>query len=223
LLLKNLSPPLDDNLMTSVSTALLYGIYTDTDKYSHAGRIDYEAIEYISKYVDNALFHEISSIPLSKKTLQMLKSAVNHQIIYRDWLITGIGYIDSSHRDSIAIVADFLIKRGKFSAVVVFAAVESEDQSGLTLEASFRSNSEQVNLNSIIKKITPQGGARKYKGAYQINLDYFSHCPDRKILWKVLELTTIGQITMMRDDKYIPDLKGFYQKFRYKIRDYFNT
>jgi nanoRNase/pAp phosphatase (c-di-AMP/oligoRNAs hydrolase) len=221
MIIKNLPLPLDGDVMVSVSTALLYGIYTDTDKYSHAGRLDYQAIEYLSQYVDNALFHRISSIPLSKKTLQMLKSAVNHQVIYREWLITGIGYVDSSHRDSIAIVADFLIKRGKYQAVVVFAAVEKDYRSGLTLEASFRSNAENVNLNGIIKKITPQGGARKYKGAYQIELDYFSRCPDRKLLWEVLEITTVDLIKLNRDEMYLIELKGFYQKLRNKIKDYF--
>ena len=222
LLIKDLSPPLEDTVMSSVATALLYGIYTDTDKYSHASSIDYAALDYISKFADNALFRKISSIPLSKTTLQMLNSAINNKVLYKDWLITGIGYIDSSHRDSIAIVADFLLKRENVPAVVVFAAVENNAQKSLTLDASFRSNSEHMNLNEIIKKITSQGGARKYKGAYQIDLDYFSPCPDRKMLWDVIELTTMELIKQSRDDMYITELRGFYKRFRNKVRDYFN-
>ena len=220
LLFKNLSVPLDDSMMTSVATALLYGIYTDTDKYSHASMLDYEALEYLSKFADNALFHKISSIPLSKKTMQMLRSAVNHQVLYKDWLITGIGYIDSSHRDSIAIIADFLLKREKPNTVVVYAAVEDEDRGRLTLEASLRSDSEYVKLNDIIKKITPQGGARKFKGAYQIDLDYFALCPDRKMLWDILTLTTTELIKRRRDSLSIIELKGLYQKIRTRINDY---
>jgi nanoRNase/pAp phosphatase (c-di-AMP/oligoRNAs hydrolase) len=187
LLIKDLSSPLDDSVLTPVATALLYGIYTDTDKYSHASTIDYEALGYISKFADNAMFHKISSIPLSKITLQMLNSAIGNKLIYKDWLITGIGFIDSSHRDSIAIVA------------------------------------ERTNLNDIIKKITPQGGARKYKGAYQIDLSYFWQCPDRNMLWNVIQITTIELLKKRRDDIYITELKGFYQRLRDRMQNYFNS
>jgi nanoRNase/pAp phosphatase (c-di-AMP/oligoRNAs hydrolase) len=223
LLIKDLSSPLDDSVLTPVATALLYGIYTDTDKYSHASTIDYEALGYISKFADNAMFHKISSIPLSKITLQMLNSAIGNKLIYKDWLITGIGFIDSSHRDSIAIVADFLLKREKFSTVVVFAVVENSEQKSLFLDASFRSNSERTNLNDIIKKITPQGGARKYKGAYQIDLSYFWQCPDRNMLWNVIQITTIELLKKRRDDIYITELKGFYQRLRDRMQNYFNS
>jgi nanoRNase/pAp phosphatase (c-di-AMP/oligoRNAs hydrolase) len=222
LLLKNLPEQLDDNIMISVATALLYGIYTDTDKYSHASLIDYEALEYISKFADNDLFHKISSIPLSKKTMQMLAIAINKKIIYKDWLIAGIGYIDAEHRDSIAIVADFLLKREKCDTVVVFAAVGNEGGKSLAIDASFRSSNPAVNLNNIIKMITTQGGARKYKGAYQINIDYFSHCPDRKALWDVVEMTTVDLIKTRRDEILISEIKGLYQNLRNRLRDYFN-
>ncbi|OHD64599.1 MAG: hypothetical protein A2176_08945 [Spirochaetes bacterium RBG_13_51_14] len=220
LLLKELDMELESAVMASISTALLYGIYTDTDKYSHAGRLDYDALDYIAKYSDHEAFNKISNIPLSKETLRILKAAIAGKVVYKDWLIAGVGYVDASSRDSIAIVADFLLKREKFPAVIVFAAIEDRRRDRLSLDASFRSASELMHLNDIIKRITPQGGARKYKGAYQVDLDYFKHCPDRKLLWEVLQCTTIELLKQNRDDLYITELKGFYQKLRKRLRDY---
>jgi nanoRNase/pAp phosphatase (c-di-AMP/oligoRNAs hydrolase) len=218
LLFKEMDIKLEPPIMAQVSTALLYGIYTDTDKYSHAGRLDYEALDYLSAFSDHEAFNKISTTPLSKETLDLLKIAIRGKVPYKDWLITGVGYVRADNRDSIAVVADFLLKREKYQTVIVFAAIENEDRSRLTLDASLRSSSDNLNLNDVIKAITAEGGARKFKGAYQINMDYFSRCPDRDLLWNVIRLTTIEVLKKSRDEMYITELKGFYQKLRDRIR-----
>jgi nanoRNase/pAp phosphatase (c-di-AMP/oligoRNAs hydrolase) len=220
LLLNEMEAGLEPSIMTPVATALLYGIYTDTDKYSRAGRLDYEAMDYLSAFSDHEAFNKISSIPLSKETLELLKTAIRGKVPYKDWLIAGVGYVRADNRDSIALIADFLLKREACQTVIVFAAIENEDRSRLTLDASLRSSSGTLDLNDVIKAITVEGGARKFKGAYQVNMDYFSRCPDRALLWDVIRLTTIEVLTKSRDGLYITELKGFYQKLRKKIRNY---
>jgi len=218
LLLKEMKEKLEPADMVPVYTALLYGIYTDTDKYSHAGRLDYEALDYLSAYSDHEAFNKISSTPLSRETLELIKTAIRVKVAHKDWLIAGLGYISADNRDSIAVIADFLLKREKYQTVIVFAAIESEEGSRLTLDASLRSSSDVLNLNDVIKAITAEGGARKFKGAYQINMDYFSRCPDRALLWDVIRLTTIEVLKKSRDGMYITELKGFYNKLRNRIR-----
>ncbi len=223
LILRDLGRELDPGVMAHVATALVYGVYTDTDKYSHAGELDYEALDYLSRYSDAGLFNTISSTRLSKTTLQLLKRAVTHGQVYRDWLLAGVGYVDAEHRDSIAIIADFLIRREKTEVVVVFAVIEDSKRDRLTVDASLRSSREQIDLNEIIRGITPEGGARKFKGAYQIHLDYFSHCPDRGLFWKIVEITTVDLLKRCRDERYITELKGFYRKFRKRVRNLFGA
>jgi nanoRNase/pAp phosphatase (c-di-AMP/oligoRNAs hydrolase) len=222
LLLKDLEIELNSEVMTPVATALVFGIYTDTDKYSHAGRLDYEALDYLSKFSDHNAFNKISNTPLSKETLTLLKRAIGSRIHYKEWLIAGVGYVHAADRDSIAIIADFLLKREKCPTVIVFAAIEDAGRRQLSLDASFRSASEILNLNEIIKKIAPTGGARKFKGAYQIDLDYFHACPDRKLLWEVIQLTTVELLKKSRDEMYITEMRGVYRTFKRKIRDYFS-
>ena len=214
LLLKDLGLTFDPDDFTAIATALLYGIHSDTDKYDHAGEKDYEALNYISRYSDNAVLQKLAEYPLSEKTVRLIGQAIERQEIYRDWLIAGIGYLDSSERDSLPIIADYLLKRESRFTVVVYAAVEDKERNKLTLEASFRSRKEHLNLNDIIKEITAEGGARKYKGAYQIHLDYFYHCPDRELLWNVIRNTTMEVLKQRRDNMFITELKGFYHRVK---------
>jgi len=217
LLLKELDLEIGRQAMTRMCTALLYGIETDTDGYSHARKPDYEAIDYISKYSDTSLVKKISSIPLSKKTVSLLWTAMENITLYKDWLITGIGFIDESNRDSMPIIADFLTKREDVALVVVFAAVEKSRGAGLALDASFRTKNPGLDLDSIIKGITETGGARKFKGALQIDLDFFTACPDRDALWKIISATMTEALKKRRDGIYISGIKGYYRRLRNRI------
>lgn len=223
LLLENLNLVIEESLMSRIATALILGIQTDTDKYAHAGKVDYKALQYMSKYSDNILIKKISGIPLSKKTVSLLWAAIENLQLYKDWLITGIGYIDESNRDSIAIIADFLLKREEVTAIVVFAAIERNNGKGLFIDASFRSINKNLRLNDIIKEITPEGGARKYKGAFQINIDYFAQCPDRELLWELIKITTIEVLKNQRDEMYITEIKGYYKTIKQKFDNFFKS
>ncbi len=223
LLVEKLDINMDEAILAAVTTALLYGIQTDTDKYDHASELDYDALRFISNYYNSAIIRKISRIPLSRKTIKLLEEAVNNHIVYKDWLITGIGIIEDSNRDSIAIIADFMLKNRNISTAIVFAAVEDVKNNTMFLDASFRAKDENVNLNDIIKEITSEGGARKYKGAFQIDLNYFYHCPDKILLWEVIRTTTINILKKRRDGVYLTELRGFYNKLKIRFSNIFNN
>ncbi len=214
LYLRDMDLNIEEPEMSSISTALTFGIQVDTDQYSHALKLDYEALNFLSKYSSSETINKISNAPLSKETVALLLEAINNQIFYKDWLITGVGFIDESNRDSITVIADFLLNREDAATVVVFAAVNKMKGRGLVLDASFRSARKHLNLNNIIKNITTEGGARKYKGAYQIHLDYFINCPDKALLWEVIKLTTFEVLKKRRDGIYITGVKGVYKIFK---------
>jgi nanoRNase/pAp phosphatase (c-di-AMP/oligoRNAs hydrolase) len=222
LLLREMDIEISAHDMTRICTALLYGIETDTDTYSHAGRLDYEAIDFISHHSDSSMAKRLSSVPLSKKTVSLLWKAMENLHLYKDWLMAGLGFIDEGNRDSIAIVADFLVKREDAAVVIVFAAIEKHDGKGLTLDASFRSKEGKTNLDGIIKEITSQGGARKYKGAFQIDMNYFRDCPDRDLLWKTISVTTIDILQRRRDELYLTDIKSYYSRIKGRLYDFLN-
>jgi nanoRNase/pAp phosphatase (c-di-AMP/oligoRNAs hydrolase) len=113
-----------------------------------------------------------------------------------------------------------MLKREDVTTIVIFAAIEKKNKT-LMLDASFRTNSENINLNSLIKSITTNGGGRKFKGAFQIDLDYFSNCPDKDLLWEVIKQTTVETLSRKRDKLYISELKGFFNKLRNRMVNIF--
>lgn len=199
LLIRELSPSLSKSDLIRVSTALMFGIQTDTDKYEHATRIDIEALRYISEFSDKGIINKINGVPISPSTIRYYKKATENSHVYKDWEIYGIGFIDIENRDSLAITADLLLKSSDNRTVIVYAIVEDKSKNDLFLDVSFRSQSEDLDINAVIKSITPSGGGRLYKGAYQIKLDYFYSFSDRDMLWKIVEVTTLDKLKRARD------------------------
>ncbi len=211
MMLQNMDIILTKNEKTSIATALMYGIQTDTDSYEHTSNIDIEALKYISEFANRKLINKINGIPLSPETIAIYRKALNKQVIYKDWEISGVGYVDIKNRDSIAIVADLMLKRSEFTTVVVFAIIEDREKNDLFIDACFRTKSSNLDLNALIKGITHEGGGRKYKGAYQVKLRYFYNCRNREALADLIDEITIEKIKKSRDGNYINEIRGLYE------------
>jgi nanoRNase/pAp phosphatase (c-di-AMP/oligoRNAs hydrolase) len=209
LIIKDLITALNKKDLVSASTALMFGIQTDTDKYEHATPIDIDALRYLSEYSDKGIINRINGIPISPVTMKYYKKAVENPHLYKDWRLYGIGYIDIATRDSIAITADLLLKKPDVKTVIVYALVEDKSRNDLFLDVSIRSRSEDLDINGLIKDITVTGGGRQYKGAYQIKLDYFHACPDKELLWNAVELTTLEKLKKARDGVQIGEFSFF--------------
>ena len=192
-----------------IMTALLFGLQTDTDNYNLASRYDFEALKYIAADADNELINKISGVPMSAATSVGLDRAVTEHIVYKDWFIAGIGYVKETERDSIAIIADILTRRHKGSVIFIFAIIQRKKNPKLMLDVSVRTENADIDLNRIIKHITSFGGARRFKGAFQADLDFFEYCPDKHSLWDIVSATTIEAIKQQRDKKMPSDIKSF--------------
>lgn len=210
-----------EEVLLKTGSLLVLGIQTDTDKTVHAGDLDFDALAYLASYANRKLVDEIIGIPISEVTLAVLERANRQKAVYKDWLIAGVGYIGEKERDSIAITADYLLGSEKLTTVVVFAIVEKKEGRGYTLDVSVRSRDANFEMDYFIKEITPTGGGRKYKGAFQVNLDFFTYCTDKSMLWEMVSKTVHNAIIKKRDELPIIELKGLYRKFKKKISTLF--
>jgi len=218
LIIKYAAIVFSENDMKSLATALTYGIQTDTDKYNNITSVDLEALVFLSDFTDNAILEGINNIPHSPLTLQYYYNAMENELVYKDWAFYGIGYIAARNRDSIAIVADIILKNSAHRVVAVFAIIEDHRKKETYLDVSLRSGSSSVDLNRLIKKITPNGGGRRFKGAYQIKLNYLQNTPNRDMLWQVVEAATFESLRKSRDSLYITGLESIYGNFKNKVR-----
>jgi nanoRNase/pAp phosphatase (c-di-AMP/oligoRNAs hydrolase) len=219
LMIKDYLSNFKDKNLIPICTALMFGIQTDTDKFVHATEIDMNAIHYLSEYSDKEIINKLNGIPMSSATMRYYHKAQENQYIYKDWQIYGIGYVDVKHRDSIAITADLLLNKPDCQTVFVYAIVE--DKNDMSLDVSIRSKIKKLDINSLIKKITPTGGGRSYKGAYQIKLDYFMDCPDKELLFKLVGLTTIEKLKKRKDKIHRADVSTLYDSALDKVISFF--
>ncbi len=203
LIYREMNLNIDREYMRRIATSLYYGILTDTDMLSHATSIDSDALEYISAFSDIKLIESLVALPYSGETMTIIQKAIRSNIVYKNWIIAGVGYIDEENRDAIAITADYLLNNNDFSTSVVFAIIRKKDGSKF-IDASLRTKLIMLDLNHFIHEITPNGGARKYKGAYQVDLDYFSKYADEEFLWNFVRSVTVSHIKHGRDTiKYL--------------------
>jgi len=178
-------------------TALYFGMHTDTDGFSHLTDLDRRARAYLEPRTDRPFIHSLASLPFPRSAMGYLERAIQNQEIYRGWLITGAGFVDAQHRDAIALIADFLLRRHEVQLAVVFALIRQENQ--LRLDAAFRCPDGDFDLDGLVKRFSPAGGGRAFKGAFQVDLSYFSDTPHPILLWHLVRLTTTAKVKYYRD------------------------
>ena len=220
LMLKDHSDNLKRKDLVSICTALMFGIQTDTDEYIHATKMDGDAVHYLSEYADNKIINKLNGIAISSITVGYYRKALENQHVYKDWHIYGAGYIDIGNRDSIAIIADLLLKKQQdCQTVIVYAIVE--DKKDLFLDVSIRTKLKKLDINSLIKNITTTGGGRIYKGAYQIKLDYFRDCHDKQLLFQLVELATVEKMKKARDNILKTEISTLYGSALKSVSSFF--
>lgn len=212
---------INKTLMQRIATALTYGINTDTDNMKIAHEHDKEAMKFLKPYVDIENLNRISNIPFSEETLTVLGKAMLNQVRYENWIICGVGFLPESFRDSIAIVADFILENEDATTVIVYAAIESET-GNFHLDSSLRTKNINFDLNHFIKKITSNGGARHFKGAYQIDLNYFSKCPDKNLLWQIIQDSTLEKLKYEKDNLILTE-KNILFKIKKGLNKFFGA
>lgn len=220
LIMKNISLFTSEEI-SDLATALYLGIKTDSDNFSHVGQYDRMALEYIKPFCNMELIERIENTPLTPYAMSLLQKAMNNATYYKDWLITGVGFVEEKYRDTIAIIADYLLQNNAVELVVVYGAVYHNNRTKLDIDASFRTRNEDFDLNELIKNITPDGGGRKYKGAFQVHIDYFVHCPNQDKLWELIEITTTTILQNQRDRSFSIALQSKFKKLKNMLKQLF--
>jgi nanoRNase/pAp phosphatase (c-di-AMP/oligoRNAs hydrolase) len=211
------------DLIPRTATALYYGLKVDTDDFKNATKKDTEAAEWLRQFTDFSIINEIETMPFSDETITVISKAIMNRTLYKDWLFCGVGFLHENFRDSIALAADYLLKTESVFAIAVFACIERKKNKGLFLDVSIRTSDRYYDLNKFIKSITPGGGARSFKGAYQVYLDYFSDCPDKSSLWELVQSTTHVRLSQACDKYPSHSLKTAFSRLRQNVRRLFGS
>jgi len=74
-----------------LATALFYGIYVDTKKFSKLSRVDLKAIEFLAGKVDYELLDKIEHPDISTETADILARAILNRRVYKNIVISNVG------------------------------------------------------------------------------------------------------------------------------------
>jgi len=175
--LQELNIDIDSNL----STALLYGIRTDTlDFKRNTDSADLSAASYLYPLSDHDVLDQLERPSMSIETLDVLGEAINNRQVIGSYLLTNVGNIRD--RDTLPQAADYLLNLEGISTSIVFGV--SEDQ----IFISGRSNDIRVNLGDVMKRAfgAEAGGGHATAAAAQISLGVFSVSKDRQTLLRLV-------------------------------------
>lgn len=165
-----------------MATALFYGIYVDTKKFSKLSHIDLKAIEFLAGKVDYELLDKIEHPDISTETAEILAKAIMNRRIYKNIVISNVGFI--TNRDAIAESADFLLRLEGITTVLVFGIVDDR------IEISARTRDVRVNIGAVLREAfgdIGSGGGHSQSGGARIPLGIFKLAKDKGSLLKLAE------------------------------------
>ncbi|ASJ07021.1 DHH family phosphoesterase [Thermococcus pacificus] len=173
---------LNISLSPLLATALFYGIYIDTKKFSKLSHVDLKAIEFLAGKVDYELLDKIEHPDISTETAEILARAILNRRIYKNVVISNVGFI--TNRDAIAESADFLLRLEGITTVLVFGIVDDR------IEMSARTRDVRVNIGAVLREAfgdIGSGGGHSQSGGARVPLGIFKLAKDKNSLLRLVE------------------------------------
>lgn len=171
---------------SQLATALCYGIKTDTDNLDAAREKDYDAMKILANYSSKDNLQKITKSRISTQTAEVFKTALTNEKMEQNWIHTGVGFLQETYRDSIAQVADELMRRQGVDSVLVYGIIEKAE--GPVVEGSIRSIDAGFDIEGFVKNFSESSGGRKYKGGFTIPLGFWGKCNDREKMEEYVNL-----------------------------------
>lgn len=164
---------------SSMATALMLGLLTDTNNLINANYEDFQAAAYLSQYSDADLLRQIMTQSRSKQVMEVIRRALGERITVENFSIAGIGYLRADDRDAIPQAADFLLTEENVHTAVVYGIVLYDDEEALI--GSFRTSKITTDPDDFIKTTFGQteeghyfGGGKSMAGAFKIPIGFLS-------------------------------------------------
>jgi nanoRNase/pAp phosphatase (c-di-AMP/oligoRNAs hydrolase) len=180
-----------------LATALMHGIHSETDDFIRAGRPEYEAAAYLSRYIDADLLERVLCVQKSRGTMDTIRTALARRVIRGGLSVAGAGYIRWGDRDAIPQAADFLLTEENVHTAVTYGIVRSEDGREL-VSGSLRTNNATLGVDAFLKRALgsdprgqPYGGGRHRAGGFEIPIGFLAGGGDdrehREMKWTLYD------------------------------------
>jgi len=166
---------------STLATALLYGIRTDTlDFKRNTDSADLSAASFLYPLSDHEVLDQLERPSMSIETLDILGEAINNRQVIGSYLLSNVGVVRD--RDALPQAADYLLNLEGVSTSIVFGVSDEK------IYISGRSNDIRVRLGEVLKQAfgeSAAGGHSTAAGA-QISLGLFNDTKDRQTLLRLV-------------------------------------
>ncbi|MEX2570352.1 MAG: bifunctional oligoribonuclease/PAP phosphatase NrnA [Gemmatimonadota bacterium] len=163
-----------------LATALLHGLHSETSGFIYAGRPEYGAAAYLSRFADRGLLERVLCVQKSRATMETIHAALGRRIIRGGLSLAGVGYLRWSDRDAIPQAADFLIKEENVKTAVVYGIV-TDHRGHESISGSLRTSDATLTVDKFLKQALGKdatgryyGGGRSRAGGFEIELGFLA-------------------------------------------------
>jgi nanoRNase/pAp phosphatase (c-di-AMP/oligoRNAs hydrolase) len=167
----------------ALATALMHGIFTDTEGFVRAEAEDLTAAAYLSQFRDPDLLERILNQNRSKQVMDIIHRALANRVLIENLSIAGIGCLRSEDRDAIPQAAEFLVKEENVHTAIVYGIIRDQNQLE-TLTGSLRTTNLTLDPDEFIKGVFGvnaegrfYGGGKHMAGGFSIPVGFLSGEP----------------------------------------------
>jgi len=163
-----------------LATALMHGLYSETDGFLRAGQPEYEAAAFLSRYLDPELLERVLCVQKSRGTMDTIRAALERRINRGGFSVAGVGFVRWSDRDAIPQAADFLLNEENVHTAVVYGMLRDEEGREI-ISGSLRTTSATLGVDHFLKQALgkdvrgrPYGGGRSRAGGFEIDVGFLA-------------------------------------------------
>ncbi|KKM73861.1 hypothetical protein LCGC14_1406240 [marine sediment metagenome] len=182
----------DEEGMIDLCTALAIGIKTDTIAFVKEGTTEYDfaAHQILTRYMSRDKFYRIDNYELPEYMFDYEQIAWENKNLMNPRIISGLGFLKSSHGDCIPYIAERFMRLEGIQTVVVFGILEDEENNNIRIRAAVRTTSAACDCDTLTKNLFGEnnGGAKQGAGGAIVNLSYDIDLldeEDRRKLWEL--------------------------------------
>jgi nanoRNase/pAp phosphatase (c-di-AMP/oligoRNAs hydrolase) len=189
--------PEDRKKAIALATAIAFGIRSDTDDLVRATADDLSALAFVQPLVDPEVLASLARASMTPQAMEIIETALGAGVVEGTFVFAGVGHVRDDDRDAIGQAADFLLRREGIATAICYGVV-----GGDVIDGSLRTRSPSVDPDTWLKETfgtdpqtgRPYGGGRRGLGGFQIPLGLLANCPDRDLLWGVVQATVEDRI-----------------------------
>lgn len=171
----------------NIFTSMLLGIRTDTNDLISEYMVveDFEAYQDLLNFVDKEALQKIMNYPLPRYLYDKRNVLHDNGNSYESdgVFIGGVGYIQNSQRDVIAILSEEYVRMESINTSIIFAIIDRK-----SLQVSIRSSNVSLDVGQLCRELFGDyGGGTSHKGGASIPLTFYSDLEngEKDAFWKV--------------------------------------